>query len=308
VRVRLAFVLPALLAAATAPFGIGDDGDGREFAAAGRTLLSAHWLHAFADPTLQVGPLQLLLYGSIGRSQTALAVVLAVATALLVVAAARSAGVERPLLLGAAGVAAVLFGITRNVYEAGHPADGLVPLLWLLAAADARRGRTWRPALIVGLSAGFETWGILGLAVLVLAPRALGLAIAVAAALYAPFLLSGHFDAGAFAWTVDRRSLLGDVAAGDSFGWSLRVLQGAAAAAAGALVWTGLRRSVHAVWLAPLVVIAARLLLDPLDSDYYFLGLATPALVGCTLVYGMRKSLFPSTNQNAPSAYAPGPS
>lgn len=286
-RGRLAYLVPAVLAAAAAPWAAGDDGDGRAFAAAGRVLLSTHWLHAFADPAIQVGPLQLLLYGSVGRSQVALAIVLAVVASLLVTAAARSVGVVDVLPVG---IAAVLCGMTRGVYEAGHPADALLPLLWVIAAADARRGRTWRAALLVGLSAGFETWGILGIAVLLLTPRAAAAAVGVAAALYAPFVVSGHFASGSMAWTIDARSLLGHVAAGASFGWPLRIVQAAAAVAAGALVLVPLRRSVHALWLVPFAVVAVRLLLDPLDSAYYFLGLATPALVGGALLYGTRKS------------------
>ena len=60
----------------------------------GRTLLSSHWNQAFSASAVQVGPLQLLLYGSIGRSAVALALFLSVATALLVVAAARVVGVR----------------------------------------------------------------------------------------------------------------------------------------------------------------------------------------------------------------------
>ena len=41
-----------------------------------------------------------------------------------------------------------------------------------------------------------------------------------------------------------------------------------------------LRRSPHAVWLAPLAIVAMRLVFDPLDSGYYFLGIEGPGLVG----------------------------
>src|SRR3954447_11815717 len=285
VRNHLAWSIPAALAALTGPFARGGDGDGRAFAAAGRTLLSSHWSQAFANRHIQVGPLQLLLYGSVGRSTLALSIVLAVVAALLVVAAARAARVDRPALIAAAGVAAVATGMTRGVYEAGHPAEALLPLLWILAAVDARRGRIVRAGVLVGIGAGFETWGILGIAVLVTAPRAAALAVAVAAAVFAPFVLGGHFASADFQWTIDARSLLGHVVApGTAFGWPLRLLQGEAAlAAGGALAWR-LRRNVHAAWLVPLVVVVVRLLLDPLDSDYYFLGVATPALVGLALV------------------------
>jgi hypothetical protein len=291
-RARLAWLLPTLAAALTAPFARGQDGDGRAFAAAGRTLLSGDYLHAFHDPAIQVGPLQLALYGSVGRSTFALSIVLAVAAALLVVAATRAAGVRRTELLAGVGVLAVLAGITRNVYEAGHPADALVPLVWVLAAVAARRGHAVCAGLLVGLSAGFETWGILGVAVLVLAPRALGVALLTAALLFAPFVLSGDFHSTGFQWTVDARSLLGHlVEPGTTFGWPLRLLQGGVAVAAGAALMWRARRSPHVVWLVPFVVVAVRLLLDPLDSAYYFLGLATPALVALALLAGRRPGL-----------------
>ncbi len=167
----LPWIVPAAAAALLAPLARGDGGDGRLFVAAGRTLLSGDWSRAFAGPSVQVGPLQLALFGSIGRSPVALAIVLGVAAALLAVAAARAAGVERPALLAAVGLVAVAAGLTITGYDSGHPADSLLPLLWILAAADARRGRVLRAGLVVGLSAGIETWGILGVAVLALAPR-----------------------------------------------------------------------------------------------------------------------------------------
>src|SRR6185437_17183794 len=101
-------------------------------------------------------------------------------------------------LLGLTGLAAVLSGLTVNAFEAGHPADAVLPLIWVVAAADARRGRVVRAAGLVGLGAGLETWSILGLAVLVLATRrrdALRGAVVgafVAAALFVPFVVGGR--------------------------------------------------------------------------------------------------------------------
>ena len=105
------------------------------------------------------------------------------------------------------------------------------------------------------------------------------------------------FHSTAFQWAVDGRSLLGHlVTAGTSFGWPLRLIQGGAAVTAGAAVLWRARRSEHALWLVPFVVVAARLLLDPLDNAYYFLGLATPALVALALVAGSprRRLVAPS--------------
>jgi len=290
-RRTLAWIAPVAAAAAVAPLARGNGGDASIFVPAGRTLLSSHWSLAFAQPHVQVGPLQLALFGSVGRSSVALAVLLGAAAALLVVAAARAAGVERPRWLAAAGLVAVVTGFTRAGWDTGHPADSLLPLLWVLAAADARRGRVLRAGLVVGLSSGFETWGILGVAVLALSPRARdaarGAAVSagVAAALYLPFVAAGHFEMGRYRWLVSSHSLLAlFVATGTEFGWPLRIAQGAIALAAGLAVGRAVRGSRHAVWLVPGAIVAARLLLDPHLNDYYFTAIEAPALVALALV------------------------
>jgi hypothetical protein len=287
----LAWLLPAVLAAAVAPLLRSDGGDGSLFVRAGRTMLSADWSHAFAIPAVQAGPLQLLLFGTVGRSPAVLAAVLAAATALLLTFAVRSLGVDRPALLALAGLLAVATGLTTHVFDAGHPANGLLPLLWIVAAAQARCGSVVRAAAIVGLSAGFETWGVLGIAVLACAPslrralRAAPVAVGVTAALFLPFVLAGHFAMGSYHWVVMGRSLLGHVVApGTAFGWPLRLAQGALALAAGAGVARTVRRSPHALWLVPLAIVLVRIALDPLQSGYYFDGLQAPALAGLVLV------------------------
>src|SRR5690242_17886650 len=269
------WLIPAVLAAVVAPLVRGDGGDSPLFVAAGRTLLSSHWRESFADSSVQAGPLQLALFGSVGRSLAALSVVVGVGVVLLVVAAARSAGVTSARLLGLTGLAAVVTGLTVNAFEAGHPADAVLPLLWVGAAAEARRGRVVRGAVLVGLGAGLETWSILGLAVLVLAPRSREavrgavIGACVAAALFLPFVVGGRFEMLSYTWNVSRGSLLSFVvASGTPVGWALRLAQGAAALVAGLGVAWLARRSVHVVWLVPLAVVLARLALDPLDNGY----------------------------------------
>jgi hypothetical protein len=287
----LAWVLPAVVAAAVAPFLRSDGGDGWLFVRAGKTMLSGDWSHTFASSAIQAGPLQLLLFGTVGRSQPVLAALLAATTALLLTLAVRSLGVERPALLTLAGLLAVATGLTTHVFDAGHPANGLLPLLWIVAAAEARRGKVVRAAAIVGLSAGFETWGVLGIAVLACAPslrsalRAAPMVAGVAAVLFLPFVVTGHFAMGSYDWVVMGRSLLGHVVApGTSFGWPLRLAQGGLAVAAGVGVARAVRRSPHALWLVPLVIVLVRVALDPLDSGYYFDGIQAPALAGLVLV------------------------
>lgn len=293
----LAWIVPVAAAAAVAPIARGDGGDASTFTAAGRILLSSHWSHTFSVPGIQVGPLQLALFGSVGRSPLALAIVLGMAAALIVLAAARAAGVEQPRLLAGIGLVAVATGFTRAGFDAGHPADSLLPLLWILAAAEARRGRVLLAGAVVGLSAGLETWGILGVAVLALAPsardagRGLLAAIGAAAVLFLPFVAAGQFHMGGYRWLVSSQSLVSLVVApGTPVGWPLRILQGAVAVGAGVAVARAARGSRHAVWLVPGVVVLARLLLDPLDSGYYFVGIEGPALIGLAVAaaYGLR--------------------
>jgi len=287
----LPWTVPAAAAALVAlhqGFVVG--GDSPVFLRIGRTLLSSHWSSAYALPAIQAGPLQLLLYGSIGRSAVALALFVSVGTAVAVVAAARVLGVKSPLLLGGVGLLAVATGVTRIGYSVGHPADAVIPLVWIFAAAEARRGRTWSAGLLIGLSAGFDTWGVLGVAVLALAPRprqaCVGALVAggTALALFVPFMLGGHFAMLSFAWYVRPPaplSLL--VAGGTPFGWPLRVAQALVAAGAGVVVARVLRDSPHALWAAPLAVVAARLLLDPLLYPYYLSAPQALIFVGAAL-------------------------
>lgn len=309
----LAWALPVAAAAGTAPLDPGTGGDSWLFVAAGRTLLSGHWSRAFADPGVQVGPLQLALFGSVGRSHAALAAVLGGAAALLVLLAARRAGVERPGALAAVGALAVLTGLTRTGADLGHPADTLLPLLWVLAAVEARRGRTLLAGALVGLGAGLETWSVLGLAVLALAPRGrdavrgVGAAAAAGALLFGPFALAGHFEMLRFHWTVVPSSLLSHVVApGTAFGWPLRLAQAAVALGAGVALARAARPSKHVVWLVPALVVLVRLALDPTDNPYYFAAVEGPALVGAALLALQRLDLRTRQAAPLPLSEAPG--
>jgi hypothetical protein len=287
----LAWTVPAAAAVVAALHdGFNVSGDSHLFLEYGRTLLSSHWNQAFSDSAVQVGPLQLLLYGSVGRSTVVLALLLSVLTALLVVATARVVGVKNPALLGGVGLLAVVTGLTRVGYGVGHPADPLLPLVWILAAAQARRGHAWRAGLIIGLCAGVQTWGILGVAVLVLAPRlrdaavGAGIAAVTALALFLPFMLGGHFAMLSFDWHVYSPSPMSFfVASGTPFGWPLRVLQATVAVALGATVARLLRHSPHALWAAPLAIVAARLQFDPDLYGYYLAAPQGLVLVGAVL-------------------------
>jgi len=241
----------------------------------------------FADPSVQVGPVQLLAF-RIGDLAGVLALVVQLtAAALFWVTSGRLLAGRDPWIRFAVCMAAVALGLTYGAYQDGHPAQMIVPLLWVLAGCDAREGRTVRAGALVGLSAGLEVWGVLGAVVFVLGPRSraafrgLLTEIGVAAALFLPFVAAGEFRMLDFHWSVNGDTLLGlIVAPGTHFTWPMRLVQGLAALGAGTLVAWKLRRTTHAVWLAPLTVVAARMALDPVRYPWYWLAVQTLVLLG----------------------------
>ena len=272
---------------------VGLSSDAPVFVAAGRTLLSSRWSYAYANRIVQAGPLQLALFGSLGRSSVALAGVLALATMLLLLGAANAVTDLSPVLTGVVGLLGIALGLTRVGYVWGHPADAVIPLVWILAATRARSGHVARAGVLVGLTAGLETWGILGVAVLALAPRrrdaAKGavLASGVAVTLFLPFVLGGHFEMGKYQWRVTA-PFLSMFAPDAPFGWHMRVVQAAFAVSAGIGAAWVLRHSQHAPWAVPLTVVAVRLVLDPSLWSYYLMALWGPAIVGAALLAALR--------------------
>jgi len=279
--------LPVLAAAAVVAVldRRSDAGDLLYFVHQGERLLSAHWADTFADPTLQSGPLQLVLTGA-ARSTEVLAFVVELGVAALLLFILGQLGVSTRWQ-AVLGLAAVALGLTHGAFVDGHPAAAFSPLIWILAGLEARRGRPLRAGALVGLSAGLELWGVLGAPVLLLAPRlrdavrGWATEAAVVAGLLAPFVLAGKFGMFDYEWRVAHDTLLGVfLPAGTHFGWSLRLLQAGVACALGAGVALRLRRSVHAVWLVPLVVVSARIALDPLAYGWYWLEAEALALAG----------------------------
>jgi hypothetical protein len=275
-----------------------DGGDGPYFLDAARVLLSGRWAETYADPGLQSGPLQLLFLGTVDATARAVSLpalallaffveVVAAAAILLVLHSLVGGRAGGRAAVVAGGFAAVALGLPHSAFVDGHPAQLFVPLLWLVAARAARDGRTPLAGVLVGVSAGFETWGILGVAVLALAPSArraaagLAASVAAAAALYAPFALAGSFRMFELAWSVDEGTLISLVLEpGSPFPWSLRLLQGAAALAAGVAVAVALRRTTHAVWAGLAALVAVRIALDPVVYSWYWLAFQVLVVVG----------------------------
>jgi hypothetical protein len=202
----------------------------------------------------------------------------------------------------AVGLLAVAAGVTHIAFVYGHPAEAIVPLLWVLAGLWARDGRVLSAGALVGLSAGFELWGVLGVAVLLLAPRLTRalvgacVQLAVVAAMLAPFALAGTFRMFDHHWQVTTGTLVGLVVGpGAHFGWPLRLAQASLAIAAGVALALALRRSVHSLWLVPLAVALVRLLLDPVSFGWYWLEVEALVLVGAGLVLSELPARFPAS-------------
>src|SRR2546423_5887534 len=276
-----------------------DPGDLVYFVHRGEQLLSGGWATTFADPMLQSGPLQLVLFGAV-RNLTALAFVVELGTAALLLLVLGRVGAGDRLRV-AVGLGAVGAGLTHLAFVDGHPAEAVVPLLWVLAALWARDDRVLAAGVLIGLSAGFELWGLLGAPVLLLAPgirrAAAGLAVegVVVLAQLTPFALAGRMRMFDYQWRVTTGTLLSLVVApGAHFGWPLRLLQASVAVGAGAVVAVALRSSLQAVWVAPLTVVLLRVLLDPVSFGWYWLEAEALALVGGAIVLRELPTRFPS--------------
>jgi hypothetical protein len=266
-----------------------DPGDLVFFVHRGEHLLSGGWADTFSDPMLQSGPLQLVVFGAV-RNLTALAFLIELFVAWLLLYVARRVGASDRIRL-VVGLLAVGAGLTHIAFVDGHPAEAIVPLLWVLAGVWAREDRVLAAGALIGLSAGLELWGVLGAPVLLLAPRprrafaGAVVAGATVVGMLAPFVLAGSFRMFEYDWSVANGTLLSlFVAAGTHFGWPLRLLQSALALSAGASVALVLRRSVYACWVAPLAVALVRLVLDPQAYGWYWLEVEALVLVGAATV------------------------
>ena len=276
-------------------------GDNNYFLRVGGTLFSSNWTQTYADKGVQAGPVQLALYGAADRLSPILGVnpgrllapLFELGIVALLLAALQSAlpqGRRRQFAQAAMATLAVLTVLPSVVFQAGHPADAVIPLLWVLAACDARRGRPIRAGLLVGLSANFELWGVLGAPILLLLDTRLilraGAALGtMALGPFAPFVLAGSFEMFSYRWPVTGGTLVSlFISPGSTFPWTLRLVQGAAALAAGAGAVRLTRDRSCAVCVVPLAVVSMRLLLDPMAVDYYLAGLTVLALTAAGFV------------------------
>jgi hypothetical protein len=258
--------------------------DAAGFAAAGRVLLSSHWQHTYSNSWLQAGPFEQLIcllgktLGVTARGEPPALDMIGAAALMLV--ARNVLGRDWKALLYVGGMATLL-GIISDLSALGHPSELFIALMWILAARAARRDQAILAGLLVGLSAGFETWGLLGAPVLFLIPSfrrtvmAGLLALAVAVAIYAPFALGGDFHMFDLHWGIAGgldASLFGRAAA---FTWQMRIAEAVIVVGFGSALALALRkRTAACIWIVPAASSLLRVVLDPVRyADYWDTGL-----------------------------------
>jgi hypothetical protein len=277
------------------------------FGPAGFNLLTGHWNRVFENPKVQAGPLELFPYGIarvLGLHTEVqwfifYLVMLYVMTFLLslvlflpVYRVSGRLGRYVPFL--ALGVA-LLGGFLPTDIVRGHPAESMVPLLWIVAACLSRERMFAAAGVVIALSAGFEVWGVLGVPVLFLSPspriiRAAVAAIITAAIIYLPFVLTGTFRMFEYNWFVSLGTLYRLVWPNlTSFPWTLRLAQAVLALAAGWGPALATRKGVYGIWLVPMAIISVRFVFDPLLDFYYWMAPATVAICALAATLYLRK-------------------
>ena len=205
------------------------------YTATGKTMLSGAWVHTFHDPRVQAAPFELLsaraLHWMAGPSHVALAIATETILCAALILTFRSVVGRRSIPLVFFIAAVIALGPIPDAYATGHYAEPVAGILWLLAARYARAGRVELAGLLIGISAGFELWGVLGITVLALAPslrravRGVVIAAAIPVLMLAPFMLAGDFHMFSFHWYVEGGPIH-VILGGRSFGWPLAAAPG----------------------------------------------------------------------------------
>ncbi|GAB6904014.1 hypothetical protein JCM9957A_71080 [Kineosporia succinea] len=279
--------------------------DLQQFAAGGRAVLTGDLASVYASSWMQAGPFELLaawlMNPSAGGSMRCLAygapdvLVRAVAGAVVTGAvmvfvrhlrAVHSLEPSAPAEFAAGAASLVLMLPVRWCAE-GHLAQAGVAVAWIWAASLLVRGRSSAAALVIGLAAGWEPWGVLAAGLLLterrfpFLARAVAVFVTTAVAAYLPFVATGHFELFDLTWPVVRETLWGQLFPEHvQTGWYARVLQGLLAGLAGCALARALGRRAELVWLGPLAVVLARLALDPLILAYYWTAVLVLLVVG----------------------------
>jgi hypothetical protein len=243
-------------------------------------MMSPGWRHTYGDPWVQAGPFELLICLV---CQTLGATARGVSVAMNLMGAVALLGVARHMLgrrwdsLLFVGVGALVLGVILDLAEIGHPSELFIALTWLLAARAARRDQVLLAGVLLGASAGFETWGLLGAPVLLLLPRfrqTVGagiVALVVAGTIYAPFALGGDFHVFDMHWDIAGglpARLFGEHS---HFTWPMRLAEAVLVVSFGSALALALRRrTAAATWIVPAATSMCRIFLDPVRYGYYW--------------------------------------
>ena len=186
--VRCRWGLVVLAAIASQPVRIIAQPDAVRFARGGAQILSGNFSTEYAASWMQGGPFEMLASlamlpfpfqrqsSFVTRSDTELvpihagiAAILMALTLICVRWVRRYVGLapspRAEFIVGLATLAIIARGW---VWWGGHAAEAAIPLFWVWGAVLARRDRTWAGAVVLGLSAGWEPWGVLGAPLLLL--------------------------------------------------------------------------------------------------------------------------------------------
>ena len=292
-----AIVVPASLLI-LGVFGVEyGEGDGNRFRLAASQMVGPGFLHVFGDKWLQIGPLYLFPLGVADRllepwaGSTVTGMILVAVQGALVVwlgmgttkRAAVLNGVPDLLPRWVVGAALASGGVLSLALEWGHPEEVALALLIVESGMLVARGRSAAGGAVLGLAFGLKAWAPIGAGVFLLPRRVRPFVVAAATAalvgalVYLPFVTFGEMNTFQYVWHFRDGTLLGWIA--DRTGaseWLLRVAQGVVAALVGAAV-------ARARWSSPalvaLVVVSARLVLEPYPLPYYVCPAVAAALV-----------------------------
>lgn len=283
-------------------------GDQARFAVFGSRLLSGDLAAVYADDWNQAGPVQLAVAAvarAVGDLGSPVLVQVPVMVGLFALVAwmvrrlsGSPTGGERAALLAVAALA-----VTRAVQPAwvdGHPWPIVLAALWIAAAGQVRAGRGGRAGALVGLGCLLEPWAVFGVGLLLVVsgPRRVrlvgaGVAVAVAAAGWLPFLVQPGFAMFAHEWQT-RVGSVWELLGWPVLGWPGRVGQALLVAAA---AWVGavvLRRFGPAwqAWGFTVALVTVRFATDPVYWSYYSALLCVVLSVGAaaSTVLGVRVS------------------
>lgn len=306
--IAAAIVLPIVVIAAYSNSWLGFSGPGEltVFGPAGSAMLHGRWGDVYANNAVQAGPFELFPFG-VGwilgpegslqwTTYFAVCTFILVFLYLIAILTTTSLSGRKPRVYFAAaiGAAACLSQLLPWAFQAGHPAQVAIPMLWVMAAYFARQRLFVTVGVLVGISAGWEVWGVLGAPVVFCVARpdlvraALG-GLATVSVIYAPFIVSGNFHMFEYKWPVFGGTLAHTLwPAMTDFPWSARVLEGALVLGVGVGVAFATRLTVHGLWLVPVVIVLSKLVLDPLFWGYYSIAPGIVLIAAAGIAFNAR--------------------